>query len=301
MFSFVRAVFAGANLAAVAVMWLAGARSVLAYLVAFLLANVLSSFITAVVIFRDIQAEGADKSTAKPAAVEVVKAAWPFAVSTVVNLLSTSLDRILVSAFFPARNMGLYVVALAISQIQDLVGEAIAQLFFAKSAQSKSIGDMDKGWLALRLRQTMAIYMILCLGTLAVAPFLLRILFGEKFEDSVSLVYLLLPILALKGATRPFEEVLKGGGRPLLQARINSAMTVVFAVAGGLSAWAGNLPLMLLALFAATAGGLVGMAMSVAGATGLRLVDVLVPRPADVMQIAGRLVEVAMGLLRRGS
>lgn len=293
----VRLLFAAANLAGVLLLYAASSHAVAPFLAVFLVASLISALGTAFFVNRSLGPAPATSPGAT--AGEVVWAARPFAVSSVLTIATSSLDRILVSAFFPARVMGLYVVALAISQIQEIVGDAISQLFFARTAQSQRLADVDKEWLALRLRQTMAVYGLLCLGTVAVAPVLLLVFFGERFRDSVSLVYLLLPALALKGATRPFEEVLKGGGRPLLQARIASAATAFFAVAGGLAAWQASLPMMLAALLLAAAGGLAATTLAVAREAGLRLDKVLVPRPADLTAMAASLAEALTTRLRR--
>ncbi|MGB5084690.1 MAG: oligosaccharide flippase family protein [Methylocystis silviterrae] len=296
-FVLVRNSFAVLHLIFIAAAWLVGCSEVWIFLIASIAAAFLATSIAQFRIAKGLENHDGQRAARVDAGrlLGVFSAAWPYALSGAVSTLTASADRMLVSLFFEPRVMGLYVVTLAISQMQDLMGEAISQLFFSKVALGRRLHDIDKIWLALRLRQTMCVYLLLSCGTLLVAPVLLRLVFGERFSGSVDIVYMLIPILALKGAMRPFEEVLKGGGKPLAQARINAIATASFAISGGLAAWFGSLPVMLAAMFVCTLAGLAMIASAVAYETGLGLRQIVVPRPSDLAGMARQLLAAQRG------
>ncbi len=200
--------------------------------------------------------------------------------------LASAADRLLVSLFFSARLMGIYIIALAFAQVQGIFCEALAPLFFPRLARLKNLSSIDRNWLAGRLRQTLLINGLVALVVVAAAPALLPLLFGEAFADSVFLVMVLVPGFAVRAMMRPYEEVLKGAGHSPKQSLAIGTMSLVFGIIAVPSAILDSITGVAAATIFA---GFVGMGMvvrSVSRLMNIGLADLLLVRPYDAVALA---------------
>ena len=134
-YHFARISFAILHLVMIGVLWLAGLAEPLYFLACFAVAAALASLLSNFIIIAT-QATGrtlsypenTDSSNAL-SLISTYRAAWPFAVSTATVSLMSMADRLLLSIFFDAQTMGLYVIAIAVTQLQGVINEAIAPLF----------------------------------------------------------------------------------------------------------------------------------------------------------------------------
>lgn len=298
-YSWARTSFAVAHLVLVAGLCLAQWHSPSAYLWAFILAAISAAVSSHVVIGRTLNATMAPAAPADPGVSPqtvfcAFRAAWPFAVSTGFIVLATSVDRAAVSVAFDARTMGLYVIALSLSQVQSVLTDALSPLFFARVAQRDSISGSDPAWLAMRLRQTVLINVCISAGLLMVSPVLLPVIYGSAYRDSLQVLYLLVPAMSVRSMMQPFQEVLKGGNLPMSQSFAITVMTAIFGAGALVAAWAHSLPGVAAALLISSLAGLSIVAFEVSKECGLGSRHLLVPRWKDAL---GLWVEIkrAMG------
>jgi len=296
-YNFARASFTLFHLAAVVIVWLTQQSAPVAYLMCFVGAAAAASILSGTVIASSLSADENPREEDVPvlACADTLRASWPFAVSTAAVALMTMADRILISVFFDAKTLGLYVVAIAMTQLQNVVNEAMAPLFFSRLAQRASLQAADSEWLCRRLRQSLVINTIIAAGLLAIAPVLLPLVFGRAYEPALMFVSLLAPAIALRAAVRPFEEVLKALNKPISQVTIILTMSAVFAAGGCVAAFLSSAVGVVVALLIAHAIGLALAAVRLRQQTGLAITQVLVPRWRDLVDLSCEIARIARG------
>ena len=124
------------------------------------------------------------------------------------GIIMSRIDMAIVVTRFPAEQIGLYVVALAIGLGQLGVISAFIQVSFVKIAGEKE----NKAALNTFLIQfRMAQFIILCVAICFVimAPYLVRYFFGEAFMEALSTGYWLIFAMGAMGLTNILENGLK--------------------------------------------------------------------------------------------
>jgi O-antigen/teichoic acid export membrane protein len=284
-FCWIRASFTLPYLLVNVSLWLAGATEPRLYLLGYVAVSLLAagtSWLGLRSTYRTLPhlAEDTLNSAWRPLA--LWRQSWPFALSATLLSLATMIDRILINGLFDARAMGLYVVALALSQVGSIVAEGMSPLFFARASKGQSLTDLDPLWLTARLRQSVLVNLLVMLGVMAASPVLLDLLFGPAFSGSLGLALLLIPAIGLRTMMRPFEESLKGGGRSHTHSLAIFLSTAIF-VAVTLSA-AGALALVAVALgqLAGSIAGLLFVAAAICRQIDQPILSVIVPRSGDL-------------------
>lgn len=300
-YNFARTSFAFLHLSFIAVLWLAAQTGPGSYLAAFTFAAVVGSVASHVLIsfhlprgqFGPVQERACSEDRASDAfdqpAIETLKRAWPFAVSTAALATMTMADRMLISLFFDARTMGIYVVAITMAQVQNVINESVAPLFFRLVAQHAALAAIDVDWLAKRLRQSVGLNVVIAVGLLVIAPVLLPLVFGQTYADAVAIVWILVPAIAFRSMMRSFEEVLKARNKPLSQAMALTIMLAVFAIGGAIAAYFSSAEGVALAFVAASLAGLMFVASAVAKHVEREAITILIPRPGDFLGLASEI------------
>ncbi len=293
-----RASFTVVHLLLVAVLFMAGLRDVLTLLLAFLLAAILAAIVTGRVIHLVLEPGRGATLTERPLDI-LVRAARRDGLSVVLVALSTMADRILVSLFFDTATFGIYIVALALAQIQSIVSESMAPLFFSRLARDWAAIRATPSWLMRRLRQTILINILVSGSVIVTAPVLLPLLYGETYRDALDLVILLVVAFALRGMMRPFEEVLKGSNEALRQSVSIALMTCVFAVVAVPAALIGEIQLIVAGLILASLAGLASVAIATSSLLGCSLGQLVVPQFTDALDLTSMILQLARSQGRR--
>jgi O-antigen/teichoic acid export membrane protein len=299
-YSWARASFAIAHFTLVAALWLFQARTAAHYLGAFVIAACFAAVSTHVVIKNSLvsvpgEMKGGDHTVAAETMTATFGAAWPFAVTTIVMAIAATADRIAVGSGFDSTTMGLYVIALALSQVQGVVNDAVSPLFFSRVAQNDQIANADQKWLGMRLRQAVLINASISASLLLAAPILIPAIYGNAYRDALQVIYLLVPAMCLRSMMQPFQEVLRGGNQPLSQSTAAVTMTGVFIVVAALAIWFHSIEGVAAALLISSFVGLIVMARSVGKASGLTLMQVVIPRPADAVGLLTEMRRLVRG------
>jgi len=264
----------------------ANLRSVIAFLAAFTVAAGISAIAAQLLIGRSIVHAAIPQAIQRtPTLTQLWDGAWPYAVSTALLAVSSMVDRMVISTFFDVRSMGLYVVAIAMSQLQSVINEAISPLFFARSGQATAMATMDREWLYRRLRQTVIINATISVLLLAAVPVLLPLIFGEAYSGAMLIALLLVPAAGLRSMMRPFEEVLKGSGQANSQSVAIFTMMGVFLAGSLVAILNGGVPGVAGAMILAALAGLLTVAGRLSRILAVPMGALLVPRLDDLLAL----------------
>ncbi|MEZ5156465.1 MAG: oligosaccharide flippase family protein [Solirubrobacterales bacterium] len=122
-------------------------------------------------------------------------------------------DQIALALFLPSRALGLYVVALAITNLPYFIAKAIGIAAFpAVARESEPSVARRAGWRYLWAMIGSA-GVIVCV-LFATASFLIPFFFGQEFHESVDLSYILLAGAFFTAVRRVGAECMRGRGQP---------------------------------------------------------------------------------------
>jgi O-antigen/teichoic acid export membrane protein len=108
--------------------------------------------------------------------------------ATVLSFLVVRFDMLLVNAYLGAEEAGFYSVAVVVAQGLYLVPMAVGMNLFPRVARGSG---SDRT--AAVFRSMAILYGLLCLGAAGIGPAVIRLLFGEQFDEAIPLFYWLLP------------------------------------------------------------------------------------------------------------
>ena len=203
--------------------------------------------------------------------------------ATWLSLAASSADRLVVSLAFPAQALGDYVVMSSVAHLQNLVCEAIAPAMFADVAGSVSHDAVVVAGVARRLRQTVLVSAFAGLALAAIMPFVVPAVYGRQYGGDNLLIITITAATSVRAMTRPFEEVLRAKDRAVEQSMVSTSVVIFFAIfCAGPAAWS-YLPGVALGMLMANAIGLVMLARTVARGLRVPPIEILMPRPADLM------------------
>jgi O-antigen/teichoic acid export membrane protein len=291
-YNFARGSFSIAYLVLVTLLFATESHQALPYLWAFVIAAAIAAIATHWVIDRATRSALSEMTIQiadRESLLATFTASTPFALSIGLNTVAFSADRMAISLFFDAEALGIYVVALALSQIQSVVTEAISPLFFSAAARIDHVAHTEPGWLAMRLRQSILINVAICGAVMTAAPALLPLVYGAAYNSALPLVMLLLPATCARAMMRPFEELLRGMNQPLSQSLAIAANSGVFFLGAAIAASMGSVLGVALALLVASATGLIMAATQVAINRTTDLPQVLLPRIEDMTGLLAEL------------
>ena len=141
------------------------------------------------------------------------------------------LDQLMLGAMASSTAMGLYVVAVRLSEITTFAAEAVADALMPEMAASRK-GDGAEALLARSLRLTIYANLIMLVPLWLVAPFMLRVLFGPNFVPATGAFRWLLIAAVVWSASAIVIRGLQGFGHPGLTtiARFVSALVTAGAL-----------------------------------------------------------------------
>jgi O-antigen/teichoic acid export membrane protein len=220
----------------------------------------------------------------------------PGAISQVANL---HLDQLLMAAFLPAAQLGLYAVAVSASSITSVLPSAIRTVLTPTVAQGQHGGAEGVTILEKNLHRYWLVNVVSGMALLLVIPLLLPLIYGHEFGPAVLPAEILVVAAVLLGGKQILTGASYGLGTPFLvsQAEI---VSLVFTV-GGLLLLLRPLGIMGAALASLLAYGVSFVLLSyrMRRAHGLSLRAVLLPKASDARELADRARKVAAGMRPR--
>ena len=168
-------------------------------------------------------------------------------------------DQLIVTVFFPAAALGLYVVAYAFTNLPRFVTQSLGMVAYPHIASIEDPQSQKKTLLGFAVLA--ALIAVAIVATLEVAMgWLVPILFGFQFDGAVQLARLLLPGAWLFALRRILAEGLRGAGHPAI------------GTAAEIAAWIVMGPLVVLLIPALA---LQGVALAADGAAFISLLTLL--------------------------
>jgi O-antigen/teichoic acid export membrane protein len=146
------------------------------------------------------------------------------------SFLNQRLDQLTISAFMSASQLGLYAVAVNLTQVSALVGNAVAYATLPNVASLEP--GPERTQLARRLVGfTLVLATALALPVILLAPLMIEILFGSEFSEAADISRVLAAGAIVFAVARAVEALLRAVGRPLA-AGMGELMALGATIAG---------------------------------------------------------------------
>ncbi len=152
-----------------------------------------------------------------PGTRQLLREGRPFALSTLVSELFERLDIFLVLALATLVEAGHYLVAIPAASMLIVAPNALGVFTFNAGAKD---GAPVARTIAFRILILTAAFQIVSATLYAlVVDDLILFFFSDQFAESIPMVMLLLPVMAIKGFLQAADGYLKGRGKPLIGVR----------------------------------------------------------------------------------
>lgn len=155
--------------------------------------------------------------------------------STVPRFVNISVDQLVLSVWpgVTAAELGNYVLAVSLSSLALPVSQAFGSVAFPRIARAHSEAD------ALRIERVSLVgtgvsAAVIIAAVCALAPVLVPVVFGNGYQNSIAVLWLLAPGAVFLAMNQVLGDILQGRGRPLLVSiaeGIGSVVTVVLLAA----------------------------------------------------------------------
>lgn len=230
----------------------------------------------------------------------LIRFGLPSALATLPTTLNVRLDQLLIAAFLPAGDLGLYAVAVSWSTLSSPVMAAFGNVLFPRVAEHR---DHNAGAaLAARgVRTAIILSVVLTTAALLLTPFGLPLLFGHRFDVAVPTALVLTVAGAAFGVTSVQQEVLRGLGRPT--AVLWSQLAGLGVTLAGLAATvpSGGLAWIALASVAGYATSALALLVNLVRVTGLPPTAFVLPRADDLHAMRAAVQQLVRRRPSRGS
>lgn len=149
--------------------------------------------------------------------------------SNVSGLLNERLDQLVISIFLAPVRLGLYVIAVTMTSITNLVGTSVS--FVALSAVARLDTDEEREAVARRyIAATVVLSALTTIPVLLFTRWLIEVLFGAAFGGATNVCRVLLLAAVALSTGRAVQAILKAINRPL-DAGIAETLALVVTVA----------------------------------------------------------------------
>jgi O-antigen/teichoic acid export membrane protein len=174
-------------------------------------------------------------------------------------MLAFQVDQVLVVGLLSPASMGLYVVALSLSRMINVLESAIGTVLFPKVA-ARPVEEVI-GLIGRAARVSTTLTFIAAIAVMILGPMVLNLLYGSKYMGAVPVFRILVIEVVLSCASSTLAQAFMALGRP-------GMVTILQGIGLGLT-----LPLMLLLI---PTYNLVGAGLALLISTTVRLIFVLV-------------------------
>lgn len=145
------------------------------------------------------------------------------------GLLNERLDQLVISIFLAPARLGLYVIAVTMTSVTNLVGASVS--FVALPAVARLETDQERAAAARRyIAATFFLSAVATLPVLVFAPWLISLLFGDAFRGAADVCRVLLVAAVMLSTGRAVNAILKAINRPL-DAGIAESLALIVTIA----------------------------------------------------------------------
>jgi O-antigen/teichoic acid export membrane protein len=196
-------------LALVVVLWLAGIRSVLWFVVSLLIATGVVAFVRMGIALWHAPMPGPMEPVKT-----IFREALPFGFAGLLNPIAQSADKALLLYLLGTTQLGFYAVALTAASVVNSLAGAAGTMSFGMSAQAKDREGFER--VALMFRFTAWTWLLAGLAVAVIIPIMLPLLYGAAFRPAIWPAILLIPSAAFAGQATILEESMRAQGRAFI-------------------------------------------------------------------------------------
>lgn len=126
--------------------------------------------------------------------------------------LSFYMDQVLVVGLLSPASLGIYLVALNLSKMLDIVQSSVVSVLFPQAASLQQIDAIELTLKVYRISSAIT----LCLGVMVIgtAPFALLLLYGNQFEAAIPVFRILIIQVAISSAAWTLAQGIMAIGKP---------------------------------------------------------------------------------------
>ncbi len=218
----------GLYAALVVVIFVAGMHSVFAFTAAWSLTNVAAAVITLGIMLRTFP-RAAPSGT--PPSMRQLTRFGLVGLPGMIPFEAFRLDQAAIGLFLTTGDLGLYVVALSLTNLPRFVARGLAAITYPKVAACPDVPSRNRTTLEQLARATLACGTIVILLEVLSEPLLL-ILFGQEFSGALQITRILLIGAMLQSLRIVLAEAARGHGRPELStiSELTSWVTLIPAL-----------------------------------------------------------------------
>lgn len=147
--------------------------------------------------------------------------------SVILAAITFRLDQFVLGATLNPIHLGWYSIAVSISELPQLLPDAIGVVLLPRVAGDRLTGA---SLTARACRLTVLVMMVACGALAVVAPFAIPFIFGEAFSKAVNPLLFLLPSIVFFSMTKILTKYICGVGRPALGVWSTAASATVTAI-----------------------------------------------------------------------
>ena len=146
---------------------------------------------------------------------------------SIATYFNQRIDQLVLSLLVPPRQLGLYAVAVTLSTAVAVFPQAAGIVAFSKG--SSQYGVDAKTTIRVAFRSSLIWLLFSCSALYALAPFLIRHVFGGAFDGSILACRILLPGALMTGLSFVLYNAASALGRPGIASYAESASVIVTA------------------------------------------------------------------------
>jgi O-antigen/teichoic acid export membrane protein len=139
---------------------------------------------------------------------------WKTQLGSMASYVNQRLDQLLLTVFVPPRELGLYVVAVAVSTSLSFIPQAAEMVTLAQGLNSDP--EQTKRIIARSFGVTLLALSVGCAALCLLCPWLVPLAFGESFAPAITACRILLPGSVALGLNQVLFSGARALGRPVL-------------------------------------------------------------------------------------
>jgi len=211
-----------------AVLWVAGQLTIATASFTLICAQIVATLVALVAVWNQLRPRWEPSWPEFKASMGYALRDYPGGIA---NFTTLRLDQLMLGAMASSAAIGLYVVAVRLSEVTTLAADALAGALMPEVASSRASKSAESLW-ARSLRLTIYIHVLILAPLWLAAPFILKTLFGEAFLPATGAFRWLLLAAAVWGSGSIVISGLRGFGYPGLSttARFSSALVTAIAL-----------------------------------------------------------------------
>jgi O-antigen/teichoic acid export membrane protein len=153
---------------------------------------------------------------------------WRTQITNLANTFNQRIDQMILSLFVPPQQLGFYAVAVTLSNAVTVFPQAAGIVTFSRGAGQQ--GDEARRTIGTSFRASLTWLLLCCTLLYLVAPFLIHVVFGARFDGSIIACRILLPGALMVGLNQVLYNGASALGRPGLPSIAEGVSMVITAV-----------------------------------------------------------------------